>query len=326
MYRKIIAIITIFIMLALSACSNKSSSETSIKTKDIDNSNGKKINVIVSFNPLKEFAEAIGKDKIDVTNIIPGAVEPHDFEPKAKDLSNISNGNIFVYNGLGMESWVEKALKSINNKELIVVDSSKGCNVIKPSEEEHSHEEDENHNEKEEAEEGHKHGQYDPHTWLSLKEAKIQSNNIKEALVKADPSNKDFYEKNYKEFADKLDSLFNEYDKKFNEVSNKHFVTGHAAFAYICRDFKLEQNSIENIFSEGEPSAKKLKELVDYAKKNQVKTIFAEENVSQKVSETLAKEIGAKVEKIYTLENKEDNKDYLQSMRENLEKIYNSMK
>lgn len=310
MYRKIIAFFTIFIMLiSLSACGNKDYSEVSTKTKDNNNSKGDKIEVVVSFNPLEEFAKAIGKDKVNVTSIISGSVEPHDFEPKAKDLENINKGQVFVYNGLGMEPWAEKVVKTIENKDVIIVEASKGGNLIKSSEEEE-----------------HGHGEYDPHIWLSLKEAKVEANNIKEALVKADAANKEFYENNYKDFASKLDNIFNEYDKKFKEVKNKNFVTGHEAFAYICRDFNLQQNSVENMFAEGEPSAKKLKELVDYARKNNVKTIFSEGNVSPKVSETLASEVGAKVESIYTLETKEDNKDYLQSMKDNLEKIYNSLK
>lgn len=310
MYRKIIAFFTIFIMLiSLSACGNKDYSEVSTKTKDNNNSKGDKIEVVVSFNPLKEFAEAIGKDKITVTSIVSGGIEPHEFEPKAKDLENINNGRIFVYNGLGMEPWAEKVLKTIDNKNVIIVEASKGGNFIKASK----------------GEEG-THGEYDPHIWLSLKEAKVEANNIKEALIKADAANKEFYENNYKDFTSKLDSLFNEYDKKFKEVKNRDFVTGHEAFAYICRDFNLQQNSVENMFSEGEPSAKKLKELVDYARKNNVKVIFSEGNVSPKVSEALASEIGAKVESIYTLETKEDNKDYLQSMRDNLEEIYVSLK
>lgn len=305
MYKKILAIITVFIFIfSLSACANKKTDEATQNTNEVSNSSEGKVNVVVSFNPLREFTQAIGGDKVNIVTIIEGGVEPHDFEPKAKDLKSISNADIFVYNGVGMESWVDKVLKNINNKEIIVVDSSKGANLIKTSDGEN----------------------YDPHIWLSLKEAKTQSNNIKEALIKADSSNKEYYEENYKEFADKLDKLYNEYNEKFKDVPNKKFVTGHAAFSYLCRDFNLEENSIEGVYSEGEPSAKKLAELVDYVKNNNVKTIFAEENASPEVSETLANEVGAKVEKIYSLEVQEDGKDYIESMSENLEKIYSSLK
>lgn len=290
-------------MFIFAGCSSKTTETTNTNSQS-------KIKVVVSFNAMKEFASAIGKDKIAITTIVPNGTEPHDFEPTTESLKNLSNANVFIYNGLGMESWTDKILKSIDNKNLVVVDASKGSNPIKNTD----------------AEETKEHGEYDPHIWISLKGAEIESKNIKDALVKVDPSNKEFYEKNYDEFSKQLKDLHNEYTKKFETMKNKNFVTGHAAFAYLCRDYGLKQNSVENVFAEGEPSTKKLKELVDYCKQNEITTIFMEDMVSPKVSATLANEIGAKVEKIYTLESKEDNKNYIESMKNNLEIIYTSLK
>ncbi len=300
MLKKIFSIfISVFILLNISACSSKDKS--TIKTSE------NKINVVVSFNPMKELTEAIAKDKAKITVMIPKGVEAHDFEPKPKDMAALNDCKIFIYNGLGMEPWAENALKTINNSNLITVEASKGCNLIENKKEEEIKE----------------HGQYDPHLWLSLKEAKVEANNIKEALIKADSENKDFYEKNFKEFSDNLDKLQNEYENKFKEIKNRNFVTGHAAFAYLCRDFKLEQNSVEDVFAEGEATTAKMKELVDYCKENNIKTIFMEEMASPKVSETIAKEVGGKIEVINTLESEGN---YIETMKENYDKIYNSLK
>jgi len=303
------------ISVILSACiigTLAGCSKSTIATKEDINkeqSTPSKLQVVVSFNPLKEFAEAVGKDKIEVKTVVPEGVEPHDFEPKIKDMENISKATVFVYTGFGMESWVDKTLSAIDNKNLVVVDSSKGIDAIK--------------NQGEEVEE---HGQFDPHIWLSLREAKIQTKNIKDALAKADEKNKDFYEKNFQEFSGEIDKLYNEYKVKFEGITNKNFVTGHAAFGYLCRDFGLIQNSVEDVFSEGEPTAQKLKELVELSKKNKIKVIFMEELSSPRVSETLAKEVGAEVQKIYTIESNEENKTYIESMEENLSNIYKSLK
>jgi zinc transport system substrate-binding protein len=251
-----------------------------------------KVQVTVSFNAMKEFVDAVGGDLVEVTTIIPDGTEPHDFEMKAQDIASLSNAAIFVYNGLGMEQWADEGADAIA------------------------------HTEEEEIEE---HGQYDPHLWLSLKGAQTEIENIKNALVEADPSNKDAYETNYQYAAEQLDSLYQEYTEKFQSTDRKNFVTGHAAFGYLCRDFGLEQNSVEDIFAEGEPSAQQLAELVDYCLENNVTTVFAEELASPDVSETLANEVGAKVETIYTIESAEDSKSYLERMRENLEKIYVSL-
>ena len=124
----------------------------------------------------------------------------------------------------------------------------------------------------------------------------------------------------------KLEALQKDYAQKFATVAHKDFVTGHAAFAYLCRDFGLEQQSVEDVFAEGEPNAAQLAELVEFAKSHGIKTIFAEEMASPAVSKTLAAEVGAKVETIYTMESKEDDKSYLQRMEDNLSKIYESLK
>ena len=286
-------------IVGLAACGSQNSGETA----------DGKVKVSVTFNALCEFVEAVGGDKVEVSTIIPTGTEPHDFEPKAQDLVALSEAQVFVYNGLGMENWTEDAIAAANNENLISVDASTGVTPITNTEEEEVAE----------------HGQYDPHIWLSLKCAETEVTNIKVALQKADSANKDFYENNCADFIAKLESLYNEYSEKFASVEKKSFVTGHAAFGYLCRDFALTQMSVEDVFAEGEPSAQQLAELVEYCKASGVTTIFAEEMASPEVSETLAGEVGAKVETIYTIESAQDGLSYLERMESNLSKIYASM-
>lgn len=294
-------LLCLVVTVSLTACSNNNN--------QTDKPAESKINVSVTFNAMKEFVAAVGKDKVEISTIIPDGTEPHDFEPKAQDLVGLNKAQILVYNGLGMESWLDDAVKAADNAKLITVEASKGAAAITNTE----------------AEEIEEHGQYDPHIWLSLKGAETEVKNIKDALVEADPANKDFYEKNYSDYVSELESLYNQYNEKFQSVEKKSFVTGHAAFAYLCRDFGLQQNSVEDVFAEGEPSAQQLTELVNYCKSNKVTTIFAEEMASPDVSKTLADEVGAKVETIYTIESGEDNMTYLERMTDNLTKIYASL-
>lgn len=290
--KSFIILILLIASFTLFGCTNKK-----------ENSSNEKIKVMVTIYPLKEFAESIGGDKIEVETMVKPGSEPHDFEPKAKDLADLNNAKIFVYNGLGMEDWLDKVVGTIEDKEKVqVVDSSKDVDTIKTD------------------------GKLDPHIWLSLKEAKTQALNIKNALVKADEKNKDFYEENYNKLAKDMDELLEGNKKRFNEFKNKDFVTSHAAFGYLCRDFGLEQKSVGDVFGEGDPTPQKLKEIVEFSQKNNIKTIFMENAGSTKVSETLAKEVGANVKKIYTIENKEDNKSYIEAMKANLDNIYDSLK
>lgn len=299
MKKFLVLILDLSLIMSLTACKNLATSSMT----------DGRVQVSVSFNALKEFTEAVGGDKVEISTIIPDGTEPHDFEPKAQDLVGLTKAQVFVYNGLDMEAWVKDAVSAANNGSLITVNASDGVTPIANTDEEVKDE----------------HGQYDPHIWLSLKCAETEVQNIKNALVKADPGNGDFYESNCKNYISQLETLYNEYSVKFSSSEKKSFVTGHAAFAYLCRDFGLHQNSVEDVFAEGEPSAQQLTELVEYCKSNDVTTVFSEELGSPEVSQTLAGEVGAKLVTIYTIESAEDGKTYLERMELNLSKIYDSL-
>ena len=302
MFKKVsCALLSLIFVLSFSACGKiENGSQTAENAK---------IKVSVTFDAMKEFVEAVGGDKVEISTIIPDGSEPHDFEPKAMDLVGLSTARIFVYNGLGMEIWAQDAIGATNNKNLIAVDASNGTTPITNTDPDMIKE----------------HGQYDPHIWLSLKGAELESKNIRDALVKADPADQAYYNNNYSGFVSQLEALYSEYYSKFQSVKNKSFVTGHAAFAYLSRDFGLVQNSVEDVFAEGEPSAENLAKLINYCKANNVKTVFVEDMVSPDVSQTLADAVGAKVEKIYTIESSEGNMSYLDRMKANLQEIYDSL-
>lgn len=294
--KKLLGALAVLTSILLMGCGSGS-----VNTQAENNTQDEKLNIVVSIYPLKEYTEKIAGDKVEVTCMVPDNVEPHDYEPKTKDLETLNNGKAFIYNGFGMESWVDQVNETISDKDILIVDSSEG---IEPLEKE---------------------GKLDPHLWLSLKNAEIQSENIKDTLVKIDEKNKDYYEENYNKFKDELESLYSEYKPKFEEVSRKSFVTGHAAFGYLCRDFGLEQKSVKNLLAEGEPTPKQLEDLVAYCKENDIKTIFSESLASPKISETLANEVGAEVVPIMTIESKEDDKDYIEAMKYNLDVIYKGL-
>lgn len=313
MFKKIVAAMLALSLLAgLTACGGSASSTVVTSATAAPSSaagSNEKLKVSVSFNAIKEFAEAVGKDKVEISTIIPDGMEPHDFAPKAQDLVALGSADVFIYNGLGMEAWAEKAITAAGNTALIAVDASAGADAIENTD----------------PAEVSAHGQYDPHLWLSITGAKTELENIKNAFVKADPANESFYETNYQGYTAQLDALYQEYSEKFKTVGSNSFVTGHAAFGYLCRDFGLEQKSVEDVFAEGEPTAQQLAELVDYCRTNHVTTVFAEEMASPDVSNTLANEVGATVQTIYTMESAEDDLSYLQRMESNLSKIYDSL-
>lgn len=271
---------------------------------------GGKLPVVASFYAMKEITQAIGGDKVDVRTLIPEGTEPHEFQPTTRSMKDLSRARVLVIQGLGMEPWAEEMVKAAENKDLVQVVAAQQVQPIQ----------------NEEKEEIREHGQYDPHAWLSPSCAQLEARAIADGLAKADPANRAYYEANADKFIARLQTLEDKYKEKFRQVHRKDFVTGHAAFAYVCRDFGLEQSSVEGVFASGEPNARQLAALVEFCRERGVKTIFTEAAVSPKTSQSLAREVGAKVVSIHTLEGSEGEGDYLQQMEENLERIYESLK
>lgn len=262
----------------------------------------KKVTIIASISPLKEFAEIIGGDKVNVSTLVPENADAHHIDFGMKDLEKLMASDVFIYNGLGMEEWLPTVMEQIDKDKVLVVNTSEGANARIVD------------------------GTEDPHMWLSLKEAQVQCENIKNALVKVDPDNRVYYENNYNTYKEELNKLYNEYTVKFNEKTNKDFITTHAAFGYLCRDFGLKETSLNNLFGEGEATAKRKGEIVNYCKENGINVVFSESSESEKDAETISKEINGSVQLLYSLETKVEGKTYLEAMKENLEKIYVSLK
>ena len=273
----------------------------------------KKLNVMASFYPMYDFAKKVGGDKVEVTNMVSAGTEPHDWEPSATDIKKLEEADVFIYNGAGMEHWTQDVLGSLENRNLKVVEASKGITLLEGNEEEENSKE-------ANSSTG---AIYDPHVWLNPLNAKVEMKNIKNAFVKVDPDNKNYYEKNYKRYANKFDQLNQEYKEGLSNIKSKNLITSHEAFGYLCQAYGLNQVGIEGLSADSEPDASRMNEIIQFSKDNHVKTIFFEELVSPKVSKTIADEIGAKtvvLNPIEGLTNKEikAGKDYFSAMKSNL--------
>ncbi|MBY8913433.1 metal ABC transporter substrate-binding protein [Bacillus sp. YC2] len=300
--------------LVVAACGNSSSKGSSGSS---DKKSGK-LHVVTTFYPMYEFTKQIVKDKGDVDMLIPSSVEPHDWEPTPKDIASIQNADLFVYNSTYMETWVPSAEKSMGADHAAFVKASKGIDLIEGSDEE---------------EEGHDHGHshsMDPHVWLSPVLAQKEVKNITAQIVKQDPKNKAYYEKNSEEYIAKLKDLDKLYRTTLKKAAKKELITQHAAFSYLAKEYGLKQVAIAGLSPEEEPSAAKLAELKTFAKQHDVKIIYFEEVASPKVADTLAGEIGAKTEVLNTLEGlsqKERDKGigYIDIMEKNLDALKDSL-
>ncbi|WP_040205083.1 metal ABC transporter substrate-binding protein [Neobacillus jeddahensis] len=300
----------IILLFIVSGCSNVASTKSE-KTSE----GSKKLQIVTTFYPMYYFAQKVAGNSANVELLIPNGVEPHDWEPTAKDMAKIQDADLFIYNSRYFETWTEKVLKSINDPNLNVIEASKGIELMDALD---SEDEDEHHSENASSK--------DPHVWLSPVLAKQEVNTIAEALEKADPNNKDQFEINAAALNAELDDLDSLYKETTDKAQNKEFVTQHAAFGYLAKQYGLTQIPIAGLSPDVEPTLGKLTELTDLTKKKNVKIIYFEELTSAKVAETLAKEIGAKTVVLNPLEGltkdeKEQGLDYIGVMKKNLESL-----
>jgi zinc transport system substrate-binding protein len=265
------------------------------------------LDVVASFYPMADFAGKIGGDRVHVTTMVPSGTEPHDWEPSPTDIVNLTKASVFVFNGAGMEHWVGDVLNSLDNKNLTVIEASKGVALL---------------------DEG---AQADPHVWLNPMNAKIEMGNIRDALVSADPAGKDTYEANYNKYAAELDALDAEYKTALASAANRDLVVAHAAYGYLCDAYGLNQVAIEGLSPDSEPDPARVAEIIDFAKAHSVKVIFFESLVSPKVAQSIADQVGAQTSVLNPLEGLTDEEiaagdDYFSVMRKNLTAIQSALK
>jgi len=324
--RMLFKIKTIFVALVcfsvMAGCGNKADQAVS-NHKQNDSASEKKLQVVTTFYPMYEFTKNIVKNKAHVDLLIPYNIEPHDWEPTPKDIGNIQSADVLVYNSPSMETWISSIKKSLDKSQPLFVEASEGITLMEGTEgEEEDHDEGEHHDEDEHM--------LDPHVWLSPVLAQKEVQTITTALIKQDPKNKTYYEKNSQEYIQQLKELDEIYRKTLNDAHYKEIITQHAAFGYLAKEYGLIQVPIAGLSPSEEPSPAKLGELKKFAKQHHIDVIFFEETTSPKIAQTLARELGAETKVLNTIEglskkDQEKGLGYIEIMKENLTSLEKSI-
>lgn len=277
-----------------------------------EESNSDKLSIVTTLFPQYDFARQIAKDKADIKLLLKPGTESHDYDPTPTDIISINKADVFIYTGENMEVWAHDIIESIDNDNLNILDVSKGIELTK-SEEEH-----------EEEEHAHDH-EYDPHIWTSPKNAIVMINNILDILIKVDPDNKSFYEKNAKEYIKKIESIDSEIkDVVENSEYDTIYFGGRFALLYFVKEYNLKYiSAFDSCSSETEPSAKLVTDIINEMKKNGAKTVFYEELTDPKAAKSIAEEIDGDTLLLHSCHNLsskdfENGESYVSIMEKNI--------
>jgi zinc transport system substrate-binding protein len=204
-----------------------------------------KLKVIATFYPLYDFAQNIGGDKVDVSILVPETVDVHDFEPTPSSIAAVASANVIIYNGAGLEPWIQEIISASENTNLVKVDSSQGIQLLPVSPQFQRGNE-----------------TVDPHIWLSPVLAKQQVNNILQGLIAADPADSQYFTQNTQTYQAKLDDLNNQAINATTDTATRYFVTFHEAFAYFANQYNITQIPIAGPFQE-EPTPSDIQNVIN---------------------------------------------------------------
>lgn len=246
--------------------------------------------VYSSFYAIDSFVKVIGDVDIVRHSVVPLGAEPHDFEPSAKDMAKLSEADLFIHSGTGIDEWVNDIAAELpdtvsiaNASEHVLADGS------------------------------------DPHVWLSMTNAKEQLKTVCDALSAVDEANFPNYRQRYRDYCGQIDALSEEY-KNAGLEGKKLFVT-HGAYGYLCSEFGMEQIALEGIAGEGDPSPAKMAEVVDKMKAEGAKCIFYNPIDGDKTAQAVAREADVEALPLYTFEGDAEHRDYITTMELNLEQL-----
>ncbi|MGD0236328.1 MAG: zinc ABC transporter substrate-binding protein [Syntrophorhabdales bacterium] len=263
--------------------------------KPVDKGPGvQKLKVVTTLFPLYDFARQVGKERSDVSLLLPPGVEPHSFEPKPGDVLKLESADLFIYTGRQMEPWAETILKGLNTKRLVVVDDSAG---ILPGEDKSPYIL--GHRPPGESGDQRYRPDVDPHIWLDLVNARKMVDTILVGFALRDPDHKEYYTKNAEEYKEKLEQLDAQYQRTLTTCDKRVIIHGgHFAFNYLAKHYHLVYLSAYSGSPDAEPTARRLAELEKQLKKYDMHYIYYEELITPRVAEIIANETGAHMLKL----------------------------
>ncbi len=283
----------------------------------VSDSAAEKLPVFVSIVPQKYFVQQIGKDKVDVKIMVKPGASPATYEPKPRQMVELSKAKLYFAIGVPFENaWLKKI--AATNSDMKIIHTDYGIKKIAMAEHHHGEEdhhdaaehhdenhEGEHHDEKEhnnedhhseevhEDEDDHDHTGLDPHIWTAPTLVKIQAQTMLKALQKTAPQYKNEFLANFNSFIAQIDALDQELKQTLADKSGMQFMVFHPSWGYFAQEYGLKQIPIE---IEGKnPKPAQLKELITHAKEDDIKVVFVQPQFSTKSAKLIASEIGGQV-------------------------------
>ncbi|UUX48904.1 metal ABC transporter substrate-binding protein [Nisaea acidiphila] len=267
--------------------------------------------VVASFSILGDIVKNLGGDRIEVVTLVGPNGDAHVYQPTPKDARSVSEADLVIVNGLGFEGWLDRLVEAAEYKGTVAV-ATAGIEALK-SDEDHDSEHDKDHDKDHASEESHEHkaeagheeghdhhhhhGEFDPHAWQSVANARVYVENLRKALTDIDPSGAETYAANAKSYLTKLGKLDAEIRSTVASlpVERRKVVTSHDAFGYFGHEYNIEFLAPVGMSTESEASAADVAHLIRQIKEEKIPAIFVENITDRRLLDQIARETGAVV-------------------------------
>ncbi len=258
----------------------------------IEPSTDRRMMVSASFYPVAFLAEQIGGDLVSVKTVVPPGMEPHDFDPSLRDITDMYQSKLVLVNGAGIDSWAERLEGDFQEQGAKVFVLSRSVDMIPATEQ---HEEDEADHEEDQAED-HDFVVLDPHFWLDPIAYQKSAEAILQGFIDIDPAHASVYRANLNRFQREIAVL----DTRFRELSSDQcrlhtVIVSHDAFSYLAKRYGFEVRSIAGIDPEQEVSVGELAEVIRFMKEKNIRYILNEPFGNMDMATTVQKEVSAEV-------------------------------
>jgi ABC-type Zn uptake system ZnuABC Zn-binding protein ZnuA len=272
------------------------------------------VNVVVTIPVLKDLAEQVGGPYIRVTSLLKGYENEHTYSPKPSDLIAVRKARLLFEVGLGLEVWVANLVKNAGSTSLRTITTSKGISVMRDDLEPAA------------THQNVTHEQGNPHVWMDPENAATMMRHITDALIEVDPDHAQVFRENQAAYLKRLDRIRAELSERVRKLPDRRFVAHHPAWPYFARRFGFQIAGTIQAQSGSEPSAIHIQHLISTIKKQRIRAVVSEIQLSQKLPDLLAKETGIRIVVLTTLPGGlPQTETYLDMLRYNVLQLANAL-
>lgn len=275
-----------------------------------DDADGGRLKVAASFYPLQYLAERIGGPDVEVAGLTPPGTEPHDLTLTGPTRAAAAEADVLLHVGGGYQPEISSVVEQhTGNQQALDMLTVPGLELLPADGDDH----DDHGDHGGDSDSGHgadddEHGS-DPHVWLDPVRFATVARAVTDAFAAARPEQRADLERRRDAVLRELDQLHQDLRAATAQCATRTLITNHAAFGYLADRYDLRQVPIAGLSPEQEPAPAVLGQVAEEARQAGVRTIFAEEGVSAKLTQTVADEAGTDVAVLAVLEFTPSNGD-----------------